>query len=197
MRLQVWAWRCEFCAKTWLAGGIDPPAQCSKCKRRGWHTKGASVKVEVVDQATNTIYLTEATDSNLGIPPVEIMPTEPLKANGRHYYEPMEDHVAPTYGGIARGAYPSIAKPDMQALRDICAGKIEPRNKEEFLAGFGHAMATGTLLKQELQPMGFYERSEVPICGKKWWEDGEHYECLMEAGLHAKHGLRGMVRRLD
>lgn len=41
MRLQVWAWRCEVvtCGHTWLAVGVDPPAQCSKCKSRQWHTK--------------------------------------------------------------------------------------------------------------------------------------------------------------
>lgn len=39
---------------------------------------------------------------------------------------------------------------------------------------------------------------EIPICGKAWWEDGEQYECLMDAGhREAKHGMRGMVRRLD
>jgi hypothetical protein len=39
---------------------------------------------------------------------------------------------------------------------------------------------------------------EIPICGKKWWEDGEQYECLMDKGhKEQKHGLRGMVRRLD
>lgn len=65
------------------------------------------------------------------------------------------------------------SKPDMQALRDICAGK----NPEPF-----KSMAI----------------SEIPICSKTWWEDGEQYECLMDKGhKEQKHGLRGMVRKLD
>lgn len=44
MRKQVWAWQCELedCGKIWIAKGIDPPAQCAKCKKRNWHTKGVS-----------------------------------------------------------------------------------------------------------------------------------------------------------
>jgi hypothetical protein len=39
---------------------------------------------------------------------------------------------------------------------------------------------------------------ETPICGKSWWEDGEQYECLMDKGhREQKHGMRGMVRRLE
>jgi hypothetical protein len=42
---------------------------------------------------------------------------------------------------------------------------------------------------------------DVPICAKTWWEDGEQYECLMDKGhreaLLGKHGLRGMVQRID
>jgi hypothetical protein len=64
-------------------------------------------------------------------------------------------------------------RPDMRALRDICAG-IEPPADLSF----------GGL--------------EIPICGKTWWEDGQQYECLMDAGhREQKHGMRGMVRRLD
>jgi hypothetical protein len=38
---------------------------------------------------------------------------------------------------------------------------------------------------------------EIPICGKDWWEDGEHYECLMDKHhKNPKHGQAGMVRRL-
>lgn len=43
MRKQVWCWVCELCGHTWIATGIDAPGQCSKCKRRGWHTKHAAV----------------------------------------------------------------------------------------------------------------------------------------------------------
>lgn len=64
----------------------------------------------------------------------------------------------------------------MQDLRDICAGKVQVREKSAGDAG----------------------AAEIPICGKTWWEDGEQYECLMEAGhKESKHGMRGMVRRLE
>jgi hypothetical protein len=43
-----------------------------------------------------------------------------------------------------------------------------------------------------------FHRYETPICGKTWWEDGTQYECLMDKGHRdQKHGLRGMVRRID
>jgi hypothetical protein len=39
---------------------------------------------------------------------------------------------------------------------------------------------------------------EIPICGKKWWEDGEQYECLMDAGHKSlKCGQKEMVRRIE
>lgn len=72
-------------------------------------------------------------------------------------------------------------KPDMQALRDICAGNL-PKGSIGFAVH---------------DSLNHPPIMEVAICGKTWWEDGEHYECLMDAGIHAKHGLRGMVRRLD
>jgi hypothetical protein len=69
---------------------------------------------------------------------------------------------------------PDSSKLDMQDLRDICAGKPAP------FVGIPVYL------------------SEITICGKTWWEDGEHYECLMDKGhREQKHGLRGMVRRLD
>jgi hypothetical protein len=67
----------------------------------------------------------------------------------------------------------------MQALRDICAGKLPQLTPS---------------MQDSLRV------AEVPICGKTWWEDGEQYECLMDAGhreaLANKHGLRGMVRNI-
>lgn len=43
------------------------------------------------------------------------------------------------------------------------------------------------------------DRTEIPICSFKWWEDGEQYECLMDAGhsIPLKHGRNGMVRRIN
>jgi len=65
---------------------------------------------------------------------------------------------------------------DMQDLREICVGTIAPELTEA-----GRAMAT-----------------EIPICGKRWWEDGTQYECLMDKGhREQKHGLRGMVQRME
>lgn len=71
------------------------------------------------------------------------------------------------------------AKPTMQSLRDICAGsskQLQNFHDEELLHGI-----------------------EIPICGFKWWEEGEQYECLMDAGhsIPLKHGRNGMVRKVD
>lgn len=74
----------------------------------------------------------------------------------------------------------SPAKPDMQALRDICDGKLghTPTRAGGAVCGDDPGLTT-----------------EIPICGKTWWEDGNHYECLMDKGhKEQKHGLRGMVR---
>jgi len=108
-------------------------------------------------------------------------------------------------------------KPDMQALRDICAGKIRsggfplnPNNPDNGVGDLPQVticarQITESLVCRKCGGDKFHgdmqcvicDPSEIPICGKTWWEDGEHYECLMDTGLHAKHGLRGMVRRLD
>ena len=37
---------CELCGHRWLASGVDAPAKCAKCKRRGWHTKAVHVADE-------------------------------------------------------------------------------------------------------------------------------------------------------
>lgn len=64
---------------------------------------------------------------------------------------------------------PPRAKPDIEALRAICRGD------------------TGIV---RIDP----EVYEIPICGEKWWEDGERYECLMDKGHKStKHGQKGMA----
>jgi hypothetical protein len=70
----------------------------------------------------------------------------------------------------------AVAQPDRaQDLREICAGNI-----------------LGVKYEPVLGPI------EIPICGKRWWEDGTQYECLMDKGHRdQKHGLRGMVQRLE
>lgn len=68
------------------------------------------------------------------------------------------------------------AKPSMNDLRDICAGKAP--------------------IMRTAPPD--VEKEEIPICMVDWWEDGEHYECLMDKGHRSvKHGLHGMVSTLD
>lgn len=73
--------------------------------------------------------------------------------------------------------YPTVDSnlvPDITTLRAICAGRqLGPPTESEVY-------------------------SEIPICSKRWWEDGVHYECLMDSGhRELKHGMRGMVRALD
>jgi hypothetical protein len=62
-----------------------------------------------------------------------------------------------------------------QSLQDICDGKLPITSAAPFDV----------------------EKVEIPICGKLWWEDGTQYECLMDKGVHTKHGLRGMVRKVE
>lgn len=98
----------------------------------------------------------------------------------RQYLDPDVPYMAPST---------PAGKPDMAALRAICSGEmpatmgveaISDRDTRERIVANLHRVA-----------------AEIPICGKTWWEDGEHYECLMDAGhKEAKHGFRGMVRRI-
>ena len=65
-------------------------------------------------------------------------------------------------------------KPNMEALRNICAGNVKTVAPEPDVS------------------------VERPMCCIEWWEDGEHYVCLMDKGHKSvKHGLHGMVRTLD
>jgi hypothetical protein len=64
-------------------------------------------------------------------------------------------------------------KPNIEDLRAICRGDLGSTN-----------IITTPI--------------EIPMCLVDWWEDGEHYECLMDKGHKIlKHGQRGMVRRVD
>jgi RecJ-like exonuclease len=111
----------------------------------------------------------------------------------RHDKEPSKD-----LNGV--GQVSGSGKPDIQALRDICAGKID-----NLLCNVcGKHVAThrdGKCYPDTFPNEPAKYAVEIPICGKTWWEEGEHWECLMDTGhregLVGKHGLRGMVRRLD
>jgi hypothetical protein len=85
---------------------------------------------------------------------------------------------------LRRVQTPAVAldtKPDMLALREICDGK-----------GLG---SIPYWTPETLPPEAY---TEIPICGKRWWEDGTQYECLMDKGhREQKHGLRGMVQRME
>ena len=52
----------------------------------------------------------EARRSRISTPARTLADT--INLSGRHYYEPLEGHTAPTYGGIARSASPA---PEMQS----------------------------------------------------------------------------------
>lgn len=45
MRISRDCWQCEYtdCGHVWIASGFDSPEQCSKCKRRKWHTPDAGL----------------------------------------------------------------------------------------------------------------------------------------------------------
>lgn len=83
------------------------------------------------------------------------------------------------------------SKPNMEALRAICARKgvgderTLGNNGDDNCSGLGGDMPS-------ILPM-----AEVPICGKTWWEDGENYECLMDKSHKTpKCGQRGMARNI-
>jgi hypothetical protein len=51
MRKQDWVWQCELCAHKWIAVGIDPPAQCPKCRKRNWHIREVILEGQKPEQA--------------------------------------------------------------------------------------------------------------------------------------------------
>lgn len=89
--------------------------------------------------------------------------------------------INPTIRG--EGSNPSGVppKPDMQGLRDICAGQVTQVSASSAAAHPYKGIDRGSI--------------DIGICGKTWWEDGEQYECLMDKGhKELKHGMRGMFR---
>lgn len=119
------------------------------------------------------------------------------KKTGWHTIAPVSNEVSPkrltqteaiTVGGFNDkfGDLPELEREpvNVQALRDICKGVVPSTvwsSHDQSLIG-----KPSTAI------------AEIPICGKTWWEDGNHYECLMDsAHRELKHGMRGMVRRLD
>lgn len=82
-------------------------------------------------------------------------------------------------GSVGEAATPSVSKTE-SAGSSPAAPAIDPH--------WSHDVTESTI----------WSSSEVPICGKDWWEDGEQYECLMDKGhKNLKHGQSGMVRRLE
>jgi hypothetical protein len=112
---------------------------------------------------------------------VETIPQELQRASGgERPVQLLADSLGHPKSSMATDAV--ALKPDMQALRDICAGKTNRLTYEETVAAVG--------LPENAE--------EIPICGRIWWEEGDHWECLMDAGHKSpKHGQNGMVRRID
>ena len=140
MREQAWIWVCELCGHRWLASGVDAPAKCAKCKRRGWHTKA----VHVADE--------------------------------------------PRHGPLPQ------AEPTIQAVVNPLSAKLS------LLASIPGLKTGATLDDSPIVPFRDIEsdHAEVPICLFDWWEDGEHYECLMDKGHKSpKHGQHGAVCKVD
>lgn len=93
--------------------------------------------------------------------------------------------IAPlAQGEGAGGSIPlTDSKINMDALRDIAAGRLTRAQ---------------TMFSDSIAPYKPPYVADVPTCSKTWWEDGNQYECLMDKGHRdQKHGLRGMVRRLE
>lgn len=94
-----------------------------------------------------------------------------LDGEGSSVVEP-----GPSKADVAGSIPAPRSKPDMRTLREICAG-----NRFADLHG-------------NMEGVEPRIANEIPICGKQWWEDGNHYECLMDKGhKEPKHGLGGVV----
>jgi len=147
MRLQVWAWRCEVvtCGHTWLAVGIDPPAQCSKCKSRSWHTKiSFTGKVAATDETR--------TFTTISVPAEGVITIRP------------EAHP-PVAGSEMR-----IGKPDLEAL---VSGIMAKPNDHGFnlpegatVTGAETTAVCGFLSEHDEQTGEHYTCGKAPHSGK-------------------------------
>lgn len=81
-------WICEFpdCGHVWLKTGDVPPAQCSKCKRRGWHTAAAASPQALAMAVSGPVFVDAQGEAVPAVPAVTIaqpatarppMPTRP------------------------------------------------------------------------------------------------------------------------
>ena len=142
---------CDQCSHEWLVVAASIPMHCAKCKSRRW----------------NLDAIPPRTDKPIQFYRMELPAGAVAQPDRALAKEPEAVGSIPT----------APIKPNMQDLRDICAGKT---------------------IQQVFTDIQNREPAEIPICGKTWWEDGEQYECLMDKGhRELKHGMRGMVRRLD
>lgn len=170
----VWVecWKCDECGHRWIKTPLHPERCPSRaCRKRSWNK----------DQA--------------------FVPADPTSA--------ADVAAASEASRIAR--YLPRVNPDMDLLRQICAGTVAPELTDEGRAAASQIAPAEInvveLAKWHAERFGAAEemdrlasmpyREEIAICGKTWWEDGEHWECLMDAGhKESKHGMRGMVRKL-
>lgn len=104
-------WRCEYedCGHRWVAASKEAPAKCGKCRRRGWHK--TQTTAELVRQ------------SGVGL-------EERMREVAREVFEEMMAGlpVEPVEEYVERGTNVSLdvapsSKPDLAALRAICAGE--------------------------------------------------------------------------
>lgn len=142
METTVRAWLCEHaeCGRVWLAKDSIPPRLCSGCKRTGWH-KTASVR-ELIRE------------SGVG-----------LDARIREVVlEVLSEHAAYRAPVAPVGEVLPPVKPDLAALRAICAGNIAPVAV--------HVEAV----------------SQLPPCPHVEWleQEGESYACRLSAGHRGK-----------
>jgi hypothetical protein len=89
--------------------------------------------------------------------------------------------------------YPGVTDPSPLVVE---RSQVTPLS--ELTAKYGLAPASSLLTDPEAAKpkvnVAAVEPAEIPICGHKWWEDGERYECLMDAGhKNPKHGQKGLI----
>lgn len=144
-------WVCELdgCGGAWMATGEVPPEKCSKCKRRGWH-KTKTVRELLQDAAP---LATDGTPLHKRI--VEIV---------REVLEDAQDvepatYSEPVHAGPFSSPLPFTAKPTMESLREICAGKLQPSPMVE--SGSPMVEPSSACLYTEYD----YESGETYACG--------------------------------
>lgn len=156
LRISANGWKCEYpdCGHVWLAQGEEPPEQCAKCRRRGWHgqTRTDGVKVAAAVRAPRAQAGTSATG---------------------HADFPQD--WAAQVDAFNRGKSPSMPGKEIRIDRP----QVGSQEQEVLPPESGTDVWGAPLTAEDVNAPGF---GQPDICGKRRWDDirGRMMQCTRQ-----------------